>query len=193
MKKYNISPLFLLVLLSFVLIDGSFFSVFAVISALCHEAGHILTAKLLNLDNARIYSKMYGISLKTKALSYRDEIKIALAGPLVSFCLFIIFSILFDIFRENKYLLYAAFSNFALFTLNILPLYPLDGGRALYCFLCLKINADKVRIIIKTVSFLFLLPLGILSVIIFLRSGFNLSLLIICLLLVTVLTGDIEI
>lgn len=178
---------------AFVLIDGTELSLFCAIFAILHEFCHIIVLKREGGGIKSLETKTVGISLETGQISYKSEIKIALAGPVFNFACFVIFGLFCYFLSFNKTLVLLCVANFGIFLINILPLYPLDGGRALYCFLCLKFPPHKARFLIKSVCYLFLLPLGILSVIIFIRSGFNLSLLIICMYLLVLQTGDFDI
>ena len=186
MKKYSVSPLNIIIIFSFILIDGSLYSLLAVAFSFLHECGHIL---MLSVCHGRIRTlKMHsrGIGLETNVLSYKNELLVSLAGPVVSLILFLCF---LPFFKKSPMLLFCCFSNLIIFTLNILPIYPLDGGRVLFCILCKKTELPTALKIIKAVSFLFLLPLCLFSVIILLETGYNLSLLIISVYLLSMLIG----
>ncbi len=186
MKKYSISPLFIMVLCSFILIDGTVFALYGAAFALIHESAHLLTLKIMGGGVNTLSLRGMGMRLETTFLSYPKEIATALAGPFINAVLCAVF-FCFTYFNFNKELLFCAVSNLAIFCVNILPIYPLDGGRALYCALALK--TERAGIITKTVSVIFLLPLAVLSVIILIKSGFNLSLVIICIYLAVMLIG----
>ena len=181
MKKYSISLPQIMFMAAFILIDGTFFAIISVTFALLHEMAHIIALKTLGAKTIAVGSAPYGISLETSLMSYKDECLVALFGPFLNFVLFVISSAVCYFSGFDRYAVFAAFSNFAIFAVNILPVFPLDGARALFCFLCIKLSRQRAVLISKTVSFIFLLPLGVISVIILVRSGFNMSLLIICL------------
>lgn len=175
------------------LIDGTVFAVYSVLCAILHELSHIIALRVTGGKVRTLSASAKGIALGTYALSYRQEAVVALCGPLTSLALCILFTVLSAIFEYNQNLVFIAVSNLALFTVNALPVYPLDMGRAVFCFLCLKTEREKAVKILKFISFIFLLPLCALSVIILLRSGFNLSLLIICIYLLIYLMGAADI
>ncbi len=177
-----------MVMAAFVVIDGTVFSIISVLCALFHEAAHIITLKFFGYKMRSVHIGTKGISLKTSQMSYTDEAIVAFSGPIASFLGFTVFVVIY-FFTYDKICGFIALSNFALFFLNVLPLYPLDGGRGLFCVMCNKFSREKATQIIKVLSFIFLLPLGVISVIIFLRSGFNLSLFIICVYLLILLMG----
>lgn len=186
MKKYNISLLTVLITVSFILIDGTLYSLYAVLFSFLHELAHITALKILHGRVRRLRTGAVGIALDTYGISYKDEMTVALAGPIASLLLFLGF---LPHFTKSPLMFFCAFSNLIIFTLNILPIYPLDGGRVLYCILCQKLALVTCAKITKTVSFLFLLPLLVLSVIILLKTGYNLSLLIISIYLLSMLIG----
>lgn len=171
----------LMLMAAFVLIDGSLLAVYSVLSALFHELAHIIALWVLGKRIRSLSAVGRGLALSTELLGYRDEAIVCISGPLSSLLLGIV------CFFAGFYQL--AFANFALFLLNALPIYPLDSGRALFCLLSLKLDRKAAAWMIRAVSFIFLLPLSVLSVIIFIRSGFNLSLLIICIYLLILQTG----
>lgn len=186
MKKYSIPPLTLILAAAFILIDGTVYALFAVGFSLAHELAHIVTLRLCRGSVTKMQGIGFGVGLSTSALSYTRELAVVLAGPALSLLLFFCF---LPFFRVNEYLCFACAANLAIFCVNILPIYPLDGGRALFCLLAGRFSVYTAARVTKAVSFLFLLPLGLISVIILVRTGFNLSLLIISIYLSVLLIG----
>ncbi len=186
MKKYNISFLTVLITLSFILIDGTLYSLYAVIFSFLHEIAHILALKLVRGRVRGLHTGAVGVGLDTSSLSYSGELVVAIAGPAMSLFLFFCF---LPFASKSPVHFFCCFSNLIIFTLNILPVYPLDGGRVLYCLLCKKIQLSTAVKITKAVSFLFLLPLLFISVIILFETGYNMSLLIISIYLLSMLIG----
>ncbi len=90
-----------------------------------HELGHILALLLLKVP---VYSgrvSLAGACIDTGAMTYGQEMVAALAGPMVG-----LLPLLFW-----KYIPQFAIVSLLLSLINLLPLYPLDGGRALACAL----------------------------------------------------------
>ena len=186
MKKYNISFLTVLITLSFILIDGTLYSLYAVLFSFLHEIAHISALKLVGGRVKGLHTGAVGVGLDTTCLSYTGEAVVAIAGPLMSLFLFFCF---LPFCAKSPILFFCCFSNLIIFILNILPVYPLDGGRVLYCLLCKKLSLSTAVKITKSVSFLFLLPLLFISVIILINTGYNVSLLVISIYLLSVLVG----
>lgn len=189
MKNYKITPPLLLLMAAFILIDGTVFAVYAMLCALLHELAHILTLRLCRGRVRRVVTRGFGVSITTEPLSYGREATVAAAGPLCSLTLAVLFVLICRYAVFNEMTVFLAASNAALFAVNALPVYPLDGGRVLYCLLCLRLLPQKAAAVTRAVSVIFLLPTAALSVIILIKTGYNLSLFVICVYLAVLLMG----
>lgn len=186
MSRYKLSPLFIIFLVAFVLIDGSFLALLTAVFSLWHEAWHIIALRIVGAKIKKLSATGIGINLSTTALGYKDEFFVTIAGPIASLIMFLCF---LPLFFKNEYTMFCAFSNLIIFIINILPVYPLDGGRALYLFFSMKLLPHTAAIITKCISLIFLLPLFVLSVIILIKTGYNLSLMIISVYLLVLFLG----
>lgn len=156
-KKLPIHPTFFVLAIWF-FISGQaaeFFSLLAVV--LLHEGAHYLAAKKRGYHLTNFYLAPYGVALnyKDSKFDFKDETAIALAGPAINLalCVFILamwwmlpatYSCTEIIFETSLFL--------ALF--NLLPAYPLDGGRAFVALLSERISrkrALKISIILNIV------------------------------------------
>jgi len=152
--------------------------------AFIHELGHMLAGVALKLKPKSLSFMPFGISVTFEIYEYKKliEIKkilIAIAGPLINLIICAIASIL-HINSETKELI--IYSNILIALFNLLPLYPLDGGRILKGIIKIKYKkkkADKavnkisnVLIILLTaissVGILYLKNLAILFIVIYL-------------------------
>ncbi len=107
-------------------------------SILLHELGHSLTAQRLGIRVRSITLFLFGgvAELASEARRPRDEILVAVAGPLVSVSLGLIFLGLARGLGAEGGLLGAGLAwlgriNLLLATFNAVPGFPLDGGRVL--------------------------------------------------------------
>lgn len=113
-----------------------------------HELGHLFTGLALKLKPENIEIMPYGLSVKLKTnpkdvnkkigkgnILEVKKIIIALAGPIVSFILSIIFFNIDPIFITKQD---AVYSNILILLFNLIPLYPLDGGRIIKGILHIK-------------------------------------------------------
>lgn len=131
--KIKFSPLF--IIFSFVLIIFGYFSLYFsyITILLIHELSHYFMAQSKGYMSQSIHILPYGLQM-TDQNSYRknDEIIIALSGPVVNIVLATIGVALWWYIPNLYYYLYDfVFSNFVLGTYNLVPIYPLDGGRVL--------------------------------------------------------------
>ncbi len=141
MKKYKLHPLFFLyafLLVIFGQIEGVLVYIIVV---LIHELAHSITAKKLGYKLDKMILMPYGVCLnyKTSYFCDNDEIYIALSGPFVNFFMAILCLSLWWLFPTLVYPLYSFFlCNVVIFSFNLLPCYPLDGGRILCAILSKK-------------------------------------------------------
>ncbi len=154
MKKIILHPLFLIYLI-FLLLLQQYESVFVyLIVVIFHEFGHSFVAKKLGYMLNKIVLMPYGVCLNygTNFFSSNDEILIALAGPMVNIFLCICCFALWWLFPISYiYTRLFCYANLSIFIFNLLPCYPLDGGRVLAGFLSKKYDYQNV---IKFVVFL---------------------------------------
>lgn len=108
------------------------------LSIFFHELGHAGSAKLFNLPTERIHMFLFGgmAELKYRPVHPAHESWIAIAGPVTSTALagiFYVFALAFaDSSRPIYHVFqYSALMNALLAAFNLVPIYPLDGGRAL--------------------------------------------------------------
>ena len=90
------------------------------ISVALHEGGHLLAILILKEKVYRFKGELGNFTLYTAPLSYSRELMVASMGPAVNLLLF--FAIPSPMFR---------LINGILLCYNMLPFYPLDGGRIL--------------------------------------------------------------
>lgn len=108
-------------------------------SVLAHEFGHSLVANALNTPVKRITLFIFGgmAHLSREPKRARDEFLIAIAGPLVSFGLAALFAFFWWLGQSWQVPALTALGfwlgwiNLSLAVFNLIPGYPLDGGRVL--------------------------------------------------------------
>lgn len=120
------------------------------IFALFHELGHIISGLILGfkLEKINIMPMGLSISFKVPLENYNKKIQnsrllslkkiiIALSGPVINIIIAIIF--IFNNFNLEEYQrLSIIYANILLCIFNLLPIYPLDGGRILKQILKIK-------------------------------------------------------
>lgn len=132
------------------------------IFALIHELGHLLAGLLMGMKPEKIELMPFGVSIsfKIKVEEYNKKIKkgnkleikkilVALAGPLTNFIIIIIASkIHIDLFKA----LIIIYTNFLIMIFNLLPIYPLDGGRILKGILHINFGIRKSEFYTNIIS-----------------------------------------
>lgn len=133
MGRIKISPWLPAALCAFYRLDpvGCFWPFLT--AALIHELGHILAVRLCGGEILSLRLNPMGAVMDTSPLSYRQEVLCALAGPAAGLFL-LLFSRLFP---------WLGFWALVQSLYNLLPLYPLDGGRALRCLLQDRFPLEK--------------------------------------------------
>lgn len=135
--------------------------------AFIHELGHMIAGLILRLKPKSLSVMPLGICITFETYEYKKliEIKkiiIAIAGPLINLIICIIASIL-HISAETKQLI--IYSNILIALFNLIPLYPLDGGRILKGIIRLKYEEIKSDEIVNKISnMLIILLTGISSI-----------------------------
>ena len=103
-------------------------------AVLLHETAHYITANKLFYRTTEIRLDLFGAVLygDFQDVNGADRIKIALAGPIANFCLCLLCLSLWWLFPDSYYYTEVFFTaNLTMACVNLLPCYPLDGGRVL--------------------------------------------------------------
>ena len=130
--------------------------------AIIHEFSHLLAGILLKMKVKRVTLMPMGLSIEFKLTEkdYNDkilksnklEIKriiVALAGPLTNILIIYLVKYLQISNELGETIIY---SNLILAIFNLIPIYPLDGGRILKSILSLFISKKNATIFINKIS-----------------------------------------
>ncbi|GHV02250.1 metalloprotease [Clostridia bacterium] len=150
--KLRINPLFIaLGVVLFVLGQGFTFIAYF-IAMVAHEMAHSAMAAHFGylLDDVNLMPYGAALSGETDGMKPREEIAVALAGPLAGFALAIIFTALWWL-APSTYFFTETFvlANFMTSAFNLLPVFPLDGGRVALALLSRKTPRGKAMRIMK--------------------------------------------
>lgn len=114
-------------------------------SVVAHELGHALTARVFGIDTRQILLLPIGgvAQIEGARMPPRQELLVALAGPLVSFALagtfFTLGAVAGDI-SPHGFLGAIAWANLGLAAFNLIPAFPMDGGRVFRALLAERIG-----------------------------------------------------
>ena len=132
--------------------------------ALIHELGHLFCGLVLGFKPKSISIIPYGFNLgfEVKCKDYNKKIKkgnllsikkiaIALAGPVTNIICILIIIALKNNINEYNYQ-NAIYANILLILCNLIPIYPLDGGRILEEILHITIGLRESYSVTKTIT-----------------------------------------
>lgn len=125
-----------------------------------HELAHILVALILKIKLIDVSFLPFGVNARFDFENHKiKEILISFAGPILS--------LIFALYLPK----YRVINLFILIT-NLIPIFPLDGGRILKNIICLFVGTDKGLKVYKNILKALILILLILNIfmIIFLKN-----------------------
>lgn len=142
------------------------------ICLLLHELVHWYVAKKRGYKIGKIKLLATGAVLEAESdeFNFNDEIIIAISGPLFNLCFAILILACWWIYPESyNYSQDLLVINLAIFSFNMLPVFPLDGGRILLAFLSKKCERKEAVRITKFIAII----LSFLLFFLFIISLFN--------------------
>ncbi|MCL2562769.1 MAG: peptidase M50 [Oscillospiraceae bacterium] len=146
--------------------------------ALVHELGHFAAIRVFGGRVLRLHLGLVGLRIdyEGRRVGYGGEIVIALMGPIFNLGLAYGASLFGrHVGSEGAFFLAGVSLGAAVF--NLLPIYQLDGGRALYCFMAWTVDADWAARVICVLSCVLIFAMLAAGVVLFLWSGWNFTLL----------------
>lgn len=147
-------------------------------AAALHETGHLLMMRLFRVRVRAVSVRLFDVLIKADSpRTFRAECCITLGGVMMN----AVCAALSIPFSRSFF-----YANLALGIFNLLPVISLDGGRLLYLLLSRRFLPKTCTIVLKTVSFLLLIPFLTAGLVMLFRSGYNYSLLAISLYLLAV-------
>lgn len=137
--------------------------------ALIHELGHLLCGVILDfeVENFEIMPLGFSVEFKPNVKDYNKKIMksniltvkklcINLAGPMANFIIIIVSYL----FKLQDIII---FSNLIILIINMIPIYPLDGGRVLKNILKLLLGNKKAIQYTNTISNIIVIMLTIIA------------------------------
>jgi stage IV sporulation protein FB len=149
-------------------IEATIFILAVFACVLAHEFGHVLAARRYGIETRDITLLPIGGVANIQRMPDRpwQEFVIAIAGPLVNVAIAAVLIALFDVNLSSarvadieqgrvNFIANLVTVNVALFLFNLLPAFPMDGGRVLRALLALRLGrlrATRIAAVIGQVS-----------------------------------------
>lgn len=125
---------------------------FMVLSILIHEIFHCIVARRYDLKIYEVEIFPFGGVARFGSVitvNPKEEILICAMGPLSNFLIMILFMAFRALYFDNYFINYIIKVNKIMFIINILPIFPLDGGKIIRAILSLFIGykASTIRLV----------------------------------------------
>lgn len=146
--------------------------------AFIHELGHLTAGLCMGLKPQSLEIAPYGFSInfKTECYSYNTKLKkanilalkqmlIAMAGPLVNLVIAIFTYVIIFLNKnlETSTAEMVIYSNILIFIFNLLPIYPLDGGRIIKELIYMFNGLEKSYLYTNKISKISIIVLTVVS------------------------------
>ena len=152
MVRIRIHPLFFLLGIVLFFLGNWYVFLAYLITMVAHEMGHSAAAARFGFHLDDINLMPYGavINGETDGLSPKQEIIVASCGPAVNLVLAVIFTALWWLVPAAYFFTEVfVISNIVTALFNIIPVFPLDGGRIALAVMCRKMKRGKAMRAIK--------------------------------------------
>lgn len=181
MKKkslyFSVHYSFVLLMFSSLLLNVLNLVIYYFLFLVLHEMVHSFVARKLGYKIGKIKLLATGAVLEAESdeFGFSDEIKIAVSAPLFNLVIALLFVVSWWVVPESyNYTLDLFVINLAIFAFNMLPIFPLDGGRVLLAYLSKKYERSKAVKTTRVIAVLFsLLLFCIFIVTLFFTPNFN--------------------
>lgn len=144
-----------------------------------HELGHLFV--MWATDNEPRQIRLIPASVQIVngfSKSYKNDLAVAICGPLVNIVLFLVFYFNFKAFG-NELVLYYALLNLVIAVFNLLPVKGLDGGTIVYALIASKFGINKAEITVKIFTVIIAVSVGAVAIFLKVKGDTNISLFII--------------
>lgn len=154
LKRLRIHPLFLVTGILSAFTGSLLLFLIALVAALEHECAHAFVARRYGFSLDTVTLMPYGavVSGDISGIGRGQALAVLLAGPLANAATALGFVALWWLFPATyPYTDVAAYISLSLFAVNLLPAYPLDGGRILKLALS-SFKEKTARVVLTAVS-----------------------------------------
>lgn len=148
------SAILLLILLS--LIGSGLLGISAFFFSLLHEFSHAWIARKMGYTPLSISIGLFGgvLHIKEQDIKPKDEMIIHIAGPLLNLFFALVFYLMSTV-QESQWIFDIVAANVLLALFNLMPFYPLDGGKIIHLYLSIFLGNDRAYSLSRIFSILF--------------------------------------
>ena len=154
-----------------------------IVAAFLHEAGHLTVSRLCKVKVSTITIYPLGADIHLSgAVSYRDNMLISIAGPMMNIITFIFLQII-SVSLNEPYCFIAdqlSASSISLAVINLLPVKGFDGANILGCMSMIIFPENMALLLQKITSCITLTVLWIVSLYLLLTVSSGISLFALC-------------
>lgn len=174
-----VSFFFAVVITAMLAVDRTGMVLPVIFAVFMHETGHLFAMWLLKCSPKQIRLVPASVQIVQKFVAKpKNDIIIALSGPLANILLFILFYINYIKF-QNIFTLYYALINLLIGIFNLIPVTGLDGGTILFNLLIKRCSVDRAMLTVKIITLLIAVIILFFGVYLAFRGKANISLFII--------------
>lgn len=170
-----ISFLFVAVITVMLATDKTGLALPVILAVAIHEVGHLFAMWLL--ESAPKSIRLIPASVQiTRSINgkYKNDILIAVSGPVVNLVLFVTLYLNFLVFK-NETVLYYSLINLIVGVFNLLPVTGLDGGTALFSLLAKKFDINRALLVLRIITLILAFAVTFLAVTLTIRGQLNIS------------------
>ncbi len=175
--EFYISFLFAAVITAMIAFDRTGYILPLLFAVLMHEGGHLAAMWILDCAPKRVRLVPASVEITAKmTASHKNEIAVALCGPLVNIILFITFGLNYLVYKRSLSLI-CCLINLLIAAVNLLPVRALDGGTVLFTHISRK-NPEKAGIVMRIINLSLAAVFIVTAVYLCFNGKFNISLFI---------------
>lgn len=175
--EFYISFLFAAVITAMIAFDRTGYILPLLFAVLMHEGGHLAAMWILDCAPKRVRLVPASVEITAKmTASHKNEIAVALCGPLVNIILFITFGLNYLVYKRSLSLI-CCLINLLIAAFNLLPVRGLDGGTVLFTLISRK-NPEKAGLVMRIINLSLAAVFIVTAVYLCFNGKFNISLFI---------------
>ena len=175
--EFYISFFFAAVITAMIAFDRTGYILPLLFAVLMHEGGHLAAMWILDCAPKRVRLVPASVEITAKmTVSHKNEIAVALCGPLVNIILFITFGLNYLVYKRSLSLI-CCLINLLIAAFNLLPVRGLDGGTVLFTLISRK-NPEKAGLVMRIINLSLAAVFIVTAVCLCFKGRFNISLFI---------------